>query len=271
MSLTNPAESLLNEANKSFSNATINNVKQIFSVIATLLLRGLAVFSNPLFRKNLGERYLNPFALLGVGGLWLLALILSWPFGMSITALIITRGSVSGTHWVSMLTVLAYAGAWIHFIRADLQAAIQRHTEGRPTHSYSFGEARLSKEEDLLAKFGLFGLFLLAAAPLAFAYIASLGASYMQGKFQEAELYGRYLDAVDAMIETEQLESALLGVTPVSNTHLIKPLSNNLPDSIRKNVAAAAAGNVARGLAQPPQTVKIPTISSVAATTPTGT
>jgi len=69
---------------------------------------------------------------------------------MSINALLTARGSVSGTHWLSMLSVLAYAVALIYFIRADLIAAIQRHTAGLPTHSYSFGEARFAKEVEFL-------------------------------------------------------------------------------------------------------------------------
>jgi hypothetical protein len=62
---------------------------------------GIAVFSDPLFRKNLGERYLNPFSLMGLGLLWLIALTLSWPFGLSITGMVIIRGDVANTHWVS--------------------------------------------------------------------------------------------------------------------------------------------------------------------------
>ncbi len=255
MAFNDPTETLFNEVNKSMANSAINIVKQTVAMLMNLVARGIAVFSDPLFRTNLGERYLNPLSMMGVGLLWLIALALSWPFGLSITGMVITRGNITSTHWVSMLVILAYGGTLIHLINKDLKAAVRRHAEGCPKHSYSYGEARLSTEEEYLVKIGLFAVFLFFAAPLAFVFLASIGASYMQGKLQAAVLYGRYLDAIDAMIETEQLETALLGVTPVSNTQVISPLSANLPDSLRKNIAAAAAGNVVRGLAKPPQPV----------------
>ncbi len=253
MAFNDPTEVLYNEANKSMANSAINMVKQMAASLANLLVRGIAIFSDPLFRKNLGERYLNIFALMGVGLVWFLVLIASWPFGLSITGMIITRGNVATTHWVSMLVILAYGGTLIHLIKNDAKAAIRRHAESRPTHSYSYGQARLSIEEEYLVKVGLFVVFLFFAAPLAFVFLASIGASYLQGKLQAVELYGRYLDAIDAMIETEQLETALLGITPVGNTQLVKPLSGDLPDSLRKNIAAAAARNTVTGLAKLPQ------------------
>jgi hypothetical protein len=55
-------------------------------------------------------------------------------------------------------------------------------------------------------------------------------------------VYGRYLDAVDSMIETEQLETALLWVSPIKTTYFYKQLPRNLPDGLGKNIAATIGG-----------------------------
>jgi hypothetical protein len=260
MAFNNPTETLFNEANKNLANAAIHGFKQMAATMANLCLRGAAIFSDPLFRKNLGERFLSPFSMLGLWAVWLLTLWLSWFYGMAFTAYALRYFKMSGLadsasqlHWISVVALLGYGIAVRVSISNDLKAALRRHLEGRPTHTYSFGEPRFGTGQEIRVKIGLFILLLLAAAPLAAVYLASLYFSFLAGKLQEIEMYGRYLDTIDAMIETEQLETALLGVTPVGNTQLIKPLSARLPDSLRKNIAAAAARNTVMGLARPPK------------------
>ena len=140
----------------------------------------------------------------------------------------------------------------------DIRAAKCRHIEGAPQHSFSRGELRFGKIDTIIVKIGLFVFFLLAATPLAAVFLASLWACFVQEHVQAAIVYGRYLDAVDSMIETEQLETALLGVTPAKNTYLYKQLPRNLPDGLRKNIAAANARNTVQSLSQRPRTAAAP-------------
>ena len=59
---------------------------------------------------------------------------------------------------------------------------------------------------------------------------------------QQAAIYSRYLDALDARIEQEYLENAILGKCPTEITQLHKPLSTAMNEDLRRNIAAAAVG-----------------------------
>jgi hypothetical protein len=262
---TNPAEALVNNATNSAANASLNIIKRMFNEALNILLHGLAVFSDPLFRKDLGERYLNPIALLGVLGLFLISGVLTWYLGTALTAFALlyfgfldSAGTALGNnHILCAITFFGYGISLFGAIYCDRRAAIMRHIERQPTHSYSLGEPRLKRPEEIRIEIGLFVYFLITAAPLAAVFLASLVASFMQEKNQEAVIYNRYLDVVDATIENDQLETAMIGISPVKNTHLYKQLPTDLPDHLRKSIAAANAKNTVRGVTQAPRAMAL--------------
>lgn len=72
--------------------------------------------------------------------------------------------------------------------------------------------------------------------------IVSFAMSAKLAAEQDAAVYGRYLDALDAQIEKEYLEKAILGKCPVEITQLNKPLPAAMKAELRGNIAAAAVG-----------------------------
>lgn len=79
-----------------------------------------------------------------------------------------------------------------------------------------------------------------------------VGASYTCAAQQQTAIYERYLDTMDAKIEGEHMEDALLGKFPTEITQLYKPLPSGLKPELRENIAAAAVGKPVKLVAEPP-------------------
>jgi hypothetical protein len=95
---------------------------------------------------------------------------------------------------------------------------------------------------------------LLFTAPImALAFLVSMATSITQAAQQQAALYERYLDALDAQIEGEFLQEAILGKCPPEITNLYKPLPASLKPELRENIAAAAVGKPVNIVARPPK------------------
>ena len=79
--------------------------------------------------------------------------------------------------------------------------------------------------------------------PAGILFLISMGMSAKIAAEQQAAIYSRViLDALDAKIEQEYLENAILGKCPAEITQLHKPLPQSLNADLRKNIAAAAVG-----------------------------
>ena len=65
-------------------------------------------------------------------------------------------------------------------------------------------------------------------------------------------MYDRYLDVMNAKIEGEHLNDALLGKCAPEVTYLYKPLPTNMKPDLRENIAAAAVGKPVKIIAQTP-------------------
>jgi len=85
------------------------------------------------------------------------------------------------------------------------------------------------------------------------AFIASMYVRSSLADQQQAALHDRYLDALDARIEGEFLQNALLGKCPPEITYLYKPLPATLKPELREDIAAAAVGKPVKIVAQPPK------------------
>ena len=111
--------------------------------------------------------------------------------------------------------------------------------EGVHYHTQSRGVDRWKDKTVPLAILMLLALFNLPAAVL---FVASRSMSAKIASEQQAAIYSRYLDALDARIEQEYLEKAILGKCPTEITQLHRPLAANMNEDLRKNIAAAAVG-----------------------------
>lgn len=228
--------------------------------LAPKLLKGLAMATEPFFRKNFGERYLDSGAI-GAGFLlWIAATIMCGFGGMAVAIFVRLCGLRSLANifergnGVSVLIGIIISVVFVVLCKLDQFKARQRHILGQRRHSMSRGEPRFSNQEyHMAAQAGLFLLLLGFASPLGVLFLFSWMANNVLIAKQQEALYARYLDSIDAQIEAEQLEAALLGQTNVANTYLYKPLSEHLPDAMRTEIAAAAVGKV-KVVARAPQT-----------------
>lgn len=121
-------------------------------------------------------------------------------------------------------------------------------------HSRSRGQPRWSDPANSFAvNLGAPLLLLMLAPVTGAAFLASQLISLSLAAQQQAALHDRYLDALDAQIEGELLQDALLGKCPPEITFLYKPLSPNLKPELRENIAAAAVGKPVKIVAQAPK------------------
>jgi hypothetical protein len=87
--------------------------------------------------------------------------------------------------------------------------------------------------------------------PAGILFVASISMSAKLAGEQQAAIYARYLDALDAKIEQEYLEKAILGKCPAEITQLHKPLPAAMNADLRENIAAAAVGKPVKIVAHP--------------------
>jgi hypothetical protein len=83
--------------------------------------------------------------------------------------------------------------------------------------------------------------------------IISMALSAKLEAAQQTALQDRYLDMLDAQIEGELLQGALLGKCPPEITFLYKPLPKTLKPELRENIAAAVVGKPVKIVAHRPR------------------
>ena len=173
------------------------------------------------FRKNLGERYFNKgLATLGLM-LWLLASGLTRFYGSHFEDI----GGLLGLEWLSKLgrwidqhnsMSQAIGGffAGVYFVRAviNLLSARQRQQKGVIWHSMSrggecFGTENSRRDLKLALIVGAL-LFFIAPFPGVLFLVSFALSRHLAAKAQQ-EIYNRYLDVMDAKIDSEHLERAL--------------------------------------------------------------
>jgi hypothetical protein len=224
--------------------------------------RIMATASDPFFRRDLGERYFISDAGSGATMMWIGATVLSCCAGTRISAVlkVLNLESMADTidslrlpAIVGTLFVLMYVSFWVE----NVARLVQFRRERKLYHSMSRGTPRW-KGKRLLLTLILVALALLV--PLLFCLlIISWFMSTRIAAEQEAAIYSRYLDALDQKVESEFMESALLGECPPEITYLCKPLSKNLDPQLRNDIAAAAVGKPVGIVATGPKSRKAAT------------
>ena len=219
------------------SNKLPKALTQIAVGIMLFILKPGAAATDPFFRKNLGERYFSPLlAMLSLAVwsvlLWAAITLQTEYFGRS-------TKTVQDT---GIFILLAYAFlAW-----RNIRAARKRLMDGVRWHSRSYGESLFGSENpirDFVIEV-IVAFFLFIVSPIFGGYfIFSRYQSYLSKWLGIAQRYNRYLDAVDAKIESEFLEKALRDGFPASETAgIYEPLPRHLKGELRANVARVAAG-----------------------------
>jgi len=89
-------------------------------------------------------------------------------------------------------------------------------------------------------------------------FVISMGMSSKIAGEQQAAIYSRHLDALDAKIEQEYLENAILGKCPAEITQLTRPLPAHMNNDLRQNIAAAAVEKPVNILARGPNRAGTP-------------
>jgi hypothetical protein len=211
--------------------------------------RQLSTASEPLLRKNMGERYLSGDAIGGGAAIWILSTLVALAFKDTRSAGAVLDGLTSFHHLAffsnNIVATILVGGALIFFhARFGLENTkimSKYRAEGLPYHTQSRGVSRWEGGQALVP-YGIVIVLLLFDLPAGVLFIISCGMSFKLASEQQAAIYSRYLDALDAKIEQEYLEQAILGKCPAEITQLCKPLPAALDEDLRKNIAAAAVG-----------------------------
>jgi hypothetical protein len=231
-----------------WTESTITSVlKRTAMSIWAYFKRYISTASEPLLRKNMGERYLSPDAVGGGATLWFLATVVAtlFPDFRSVAPFLLNLahlGRFAGTfqEWPATWT---FGGAliFIHIKLGIANSALMGayRAMGTPYHSQSRGIPRWGSP---LVPILIIGLLFLFDLPAGILFVISIGMSAKLAGEQQAAIYARYLDALDQRIEKEYLEDAMLGKCPVEITQLHRPISSALDADLRKNIAAAAVG-----------------------------
>jgi len=219
----------------------------------------LATGSEPLMRKNMGERYFSSQSL-GQGlVVWLFAtyIALAVPSVRSGGAWLCYFLHLYGLErlfqpWgLTFLTGGAFIVCFWIFGGQSLAAAAKFRAEGAAYHTQSRGVPRWTGSQAYVP-FAISAALLLFDLPTGILFLVSLSTSAKLAAEQQAAIYSRYLDQLDKKIENEYLEDAILGKCPTEITQLVKPLSSSLNPELRENIAAAAVGKSVQILAKGP-------------------
>ncbi len=241
----------LNDPGRAFEDTLYGFSQRAVGAVAPRFLKGIASASEVFFRKNMGERYFDSNSV-GVGVfLWFFATLLSsfcgvlgakilGVIGLGPLAKILDHGNLFSV-FLGLLVITAFIGLAI----SEKSKASRRRNSPIPRHSMTRGESRIKDPgTEILTKIAASVVLLAFAMPLGCVLVLSLCFCRLLIIKQDEAIYSRYLDAIDSKIEAEQLETALLGNTPLENTYLYKPLDKDMPLDLRVNVAAAAGNSV---------------------------
>ena len=230
------------------------NLKAL-AFLASVLFRPAAVATEPFFRKNMGERYFNyTYAVLGGMLWWGVALCNKMFAGIWDQA---AEGKVGTAETIGGFFQLAF----LILAASNISAAIQRQKKGIRWHSMCRGESLFGRESTLrdwiitvLVVVVLYKLHTVVIA--AFFLLSRVFCQYLENQRQQA-LYNRYLDIMDAQIDSEYLQQTLAkGPAPVVTDGIYSPLPGRFQGEHREKVARVVAGtfaapDVAGGPAKP--------------------
>lgn len=257
--------------------AAINNMNRKLGAYAwNGFKRGLATTSDPLFRKQLGERYFTRGLASGGSVIWLMALILScWSgslFHGRLSNMVRGNNEIVTMENYSMYSgqtnmrqqsklppyaLPLFAGLVMMICHAAACSAnfafiAKIRAEGKLYHSMSRGVSRFGDATEICLVLSSLALLLLAPF-VGLVLVVSKAMSFLAEQKQQEMLWDAYLDQIDQKIESEYLKPAMLGEVDPSITFLAKPLDQKLDPELRKSIANAVAGEPVEIVARKPQ------------------
>jgi hypothetical protein len=219
-----------------------------------LIVKPLGLATEPFFRKNFGERYFTGDSFFVCILLWIIATKgSSWAqFGPTpVAAFVYNLGFRDIGTWIYRHDYSSKVGALVICAYGllgglSLQSIHGRRRGGKMWHSMSRGESLFGSENKLrdfcLAAAAILVLSTFAPA-VGFLFLLSRFASYHFAAKQQAILYARYLDAMDAKIEAEFLQPSLdRGEPPVVTEGLYCPLPKTFQGEHRARIARVVTG-----------------------------
>lgn len=210
--------------------------------------RYLSTASEPLLRKDMGERYLSGDAIFGGLAIWICSTIaalffpLARPIGVLFSAIpgLQSIGGMLDNVILTILVGLALIISHFLFSMENFKVMAKYRDKGTAYHTQSRGVSRWSNSP--MMPVVIIVVLVLFDFPAGIMFVISIGMSAKIASEQQAAIYSRYLDMLDKRIEDEYLENAILGKCPTEITQLHRPLSQSLNPDLRKNIAAAAVG-----------------------------
>lgn len=211
--------------------------------------RFLATASDPFFRRDMGERYFGNENLFGGLVVWIVGTAASSVFYFFFGLFSQSGPLIMMACWS---TGAALVGVHFAFGTESLSKMAKYRADGIAYHSRSRGVPRFpSPQITLMVVIGMALLLLIFNFVSFLFFIVSCVMSAKLAAEQDAAIYARYLDALDAKIEQEYLEQAILGRCPVEITQLSRPLPTTMKPDLRENIAAAAVGKPVTIVTQP--------------------
>jgi hypothetical protein len=216
---------------------------KLLGVLSAILFKPAAVATEPFFRKNMGERYFTYTNAVLASLIWLGLMALSKLFSFAgeldfepgRTA---SHAEVIGGLFQAVFLVLA---------GANLAAARQRQKKGIRWHSMCRGESLFGSEgpirDWIITVVVVVVLFKFHAALFAaFFLLSRIFSEYLEQQRQRSR-YNRYLDIMDAQIESEHLQQTLAkGPAPMVTDGIYCPLPGSFQGEHREKVARVVAG-----------------------------
>ena len=264
-------DKLTDELDKKMLNFTL----KMTGLLATLIVKPLALATDVFFRKDFGERFLTGNSLVVSWFLWAAASHTSsiwggqenltvqwlWKHGFHKIAQWLIDHDYSVTiGWFMIMASGFMGGRSLFYTRT-------RAATGQMWYSLSRGASIFGNENklrDIIIAAVAVGILSLFSPGLALLFAVSRIVSYQMEARQQSAFYNRYLDAMDAKIQAEYLQRALdKGEPPVNTEGLYCPLPKGFKGEHRQRVARVVAGgpfnpSATQDRPQPPQSFPPP-------------
>jgi anti-sigma-K factor RskA len=228
---------------------------KILGLLASILIKPLALATEPFFRKNFGDRYFTGTGFVISIALWGLVEKASYSGikmdGSPLLKIFNNYHCYGVSNWLQAHNFVGKA-VWIVAFTYGFLAGLNlicvqiRRRAGKIWHSMSPGESIFGGEnivrDILIAILAVVILYIITPALGVLFFMSQCASNYLATKRRNS-FYNRYLDIVDAKIENEFMQQALdRGVPPEDTAGLFCPLPKAIKGEYRVRVARVVAG-----------------------------
>jgi hypothetical protein len=229
--------------------------KRIASEVGSTVKRMLAGGTEPFFRRDLGERYLIHSIVSAGWALWAVTLVATF-FTGSLLGWLLPQKFSGVAECATVVGVVLSLGVLVNFVRycaENVKRLAEFRAQRKPYHSKSRGKPRWSPSDEFKIRIGASVVLILFAPVTGVAFVVSMFMTAGLVADQQAAIQSAYLDALDAQIEGQFMQDALLGKVPAEMTYLYHPLSEKMDSGLREDMAAAYVGKAVKMVAEPPK------------------